>query len=585
MVKEAVFHKMNQEYAFCVGEHRFGIRIRTKKNDVNEVNIVVTDKYLYIAGKREITKVPCKKVATDHLFDYYEGEIESDSLVIKYYFELIDTSGKPCYYGVYEFFEEPITNLKFFYDIPNNARSSRLFEPVEWMQDGIVYQIFPERFHRGSRKEASIKAGNEENLTDWNAKPSFADKFGGTIKGITEKLDYLKELGVTVLYFTPIFKAPSNHKYDTTDYMQIDPDFGTEEDLKELTGELHERGMKLILDGVFNHSGWTFAPFRDVMEKQEKSEYKDWFQIHKFPIGPIERGVKPNYGAFSYYGGMPQLNPDSPAVREYVSKMIAYWMGNFQIDGWRLDVADEVTPCFWQFFREEVKRHKKDAVIIGEIWYDSSAWLQGDQFDTVMNYPFHTAVTEWIANKQGKAEDFSSRLGFVRGNYHNTAVSMLWNLIGSHDCARFLTACGEDKRKLKMAVALQMAWTGAPMIYYGDEVGMTGGEDPDCRRGMVWEEERQDKELFSYYQRWISLRKQHEILRRGDAIPVLADNEKNLVVLKKEYKEQELLILIYNNEGEQEISIEGNYVDLFTGKEFEGNMEPYSVRCLLKKTV
>ena len=162
---------------------------------------------------------------------------------------------------------------------------------------------------------------------------------------------------------------------------------------------------------------------------------------------------------------------------------------------------------------------------------------------------------------------------------------MLWNLIGSHDCARFLTACGEDKRKLKMAVALQMAWTGAPMIYYGDEVGMTGGEDPDCRRGMVWEEERQDKELFSYYQRWISLRKQHEILRRGDAIPVLADNEKNLVVLKKEYKEQELLILIYNNEGEQEISIEGNYVDLFTRKEFEGNMEPYSVRCLLKKTV
>lgn len=583
MVKEAVFHKMNQEYAFCVGEHRFVIRIRTKKNDIENVNIMFTDKYLYGFGFKQVNKVPCKKVATDQLFDYYEGEIESDALVIKYYFELVDTSLVPCYYGVYEFFEEPVTDLKFFFDIPNNARSSSLFEPVEWMQDAVIYQIFPDRFFRGSKKEQAIKEGKEANLSDWDAKPGRMDKFGGTIQGVTEKLDYLQELGVTVVYFTPIFMSPSNHKYDTTDYMKIDPDFGTEEDLKVLSAKLHERGMKLILDGVFNHSGWSFAPFQDVIKNQEKSEYKDWFQIHNFPIGPVEFGVKPNYGSFSYFGRMPQLNPDSPKVREYVSNMIAYWMDEFGIDGWRMDVADEVTPGFWQFFRQEVKKHKKDAVIIGEIWYDSSAWLQGDQFDTVMNYPFHTAVTEWIAKGQGTASDFSSRLGFVRGNYHNAAVAMLWNLIGSHDCARFLTLCQEDKRKLKMAVALQMAWTGAPMIYYGDEVGMTGGEDPDCRKGMVWEEEKQDLDLFSYYQKWISLRKEHAILRRGNAVPVLVDDEKNLVFLKKEIEKEELLILIHNDESGHDISLEGEYVDLFTGEEFGGYVAPYSVTCLIKQ--
>ena len=569
MIKEAILHNMTREFVYSIGANSYMIKIRTKANDMVIVNLYYYNKYHNVIKDHKVHTVRMTKVATDELFDYYEAIVNVNHITTKYYFELIDGSGDYIYYANYRFLNEPSKDDSYSFDFPIQAKMEDAPSYIDWMADGIVYQIFPDRYYRGDNYIPN------KSHTKWSASPKWNSIYGGTIKGITQKLDHIKDLGATIIYLTPIFESPSNHKYNTTDYMKLDPDFGTKEDFKEFVDTAHSKGIKVILDGVFNHSGEDFFPFKDLLKNGQKSDYKDWFFPFSFPVKRIH-GIKPNYQSFSYFGGMPKLNTMNQDVQKYFTDMIDYWMTNFNVDGWRLDVADEVSHEFWTVFRKAVKKNKKDAPLIGEIWYDSRDWLQGNEFDCVMNYQFYRCVEQFIARGTMTVSEFVSNLEFVRGNTNYNAYRMLWNLIDSHDCPRFITCAGDDVRKLKLAALLQFTFTGTPMIYYGDEVGMKGKGDPDCRRGMIWDSDKVDTDVLNYYKSLTKLRHSHPCLRRGEFHLVYKDDDKQVLVYKKVYEDETLLVAINNSDTEVTLTSLTNKINMIDNQVMDGVLPPFT---------
>ncbi|TWD94527.1 alpha amylase catalytic subunit [Neobacillus bataviensis] len=306
---------------------------------------------------------------------------------------------------------------------------------------------------------------NPEGTLTWGSQNPEPDTFfGGDLEGIIENINHLVKLGVTGIYFTPIFKAVTNHKYDTIDYMEIDPHFGDKFTFKELVEVCHKNGIRVMLDAVFNHSGFYFNAFQDVLEKQEKSNYKDWFHLREFPVQAFP---EPNYDTFAFTHMMPKLNTEHPEVKEYLLHVAKYWIEEFDIDGWRLDVANEVDHEFWRAFRKTVKAIKPDAYILGEIWHDSMPWLQGYQFDAVMNYPFTNTSLDFFAKDKINAEEFAQQLTKVLTSYPKNVNEVAFNLLGSHDTPRVLTVCDENIDKLKLLFLFQLSFIGTPCIYYG----------------------------------------------------------------------------------------------------------------------
>lgn len=591
MNKAAISHKIGRSDCYCLKDDIFVIRITTAKNDFTGINFIYRDKYIHNASNI-LKTLPMGKVASDELFDYYEVLYNNTYLATKYCFELIGEH-ETLYYSNYRFYNEFPDDDSILNTMPKRIYTEDMIHGIDFMQGKVVYQIFPDRFCRGDitnegeaanagetlrEKSLSVNMANKSEFKKWGDNHiTWKDKFGGNLEGIISKLDYLDDLGVDILYLTPIFKSPSNHKYDTEDYLVIDPDFGTNEDLKRLCDGCHERGIKVILDCVFDHCGGKFAPFLDLIEQGDNSRYKDWFYINKTPIEP-DKHPQRSYDTFSYYGNMPKLNVSTPAVREYVYNMVHQWMDNYGVDGWRLDVADETAHSFWVYFKEVVKNIKADAPIIGEIWYDPSDWLRGDEFDSTMNYPFFYAVNEYLAKRCITPSDFLNALGHIRGTTNLNTYNMLWNLIDSHDSARFLHCAGENKAILKLAALLQFTISGTPVIYYGDEVGLTGGNDPDCRRCMVWDDDKQDKELLNYYKTLIKLRRQYTCLRTGTLKEVLCDDICNVLAYMKSDDKDSLVIIINNSDSEYDIKdILKKYtadhccvLDLITGSIFSG---------------
>lgn len=294
--------------------------------------------------------------------------------------------------------------------------------------------------------------------------------------------------------------------------MEIDPQFGDKETFKKLVDECHQRGIRVMLDAVFNHSGLYFGPFQDVLENQEKSKYKDWFHLHEFPVKDV---YPPNYDTFGYVETMPKLNTENPEVRSYFLDVAAYWIEEFDIDGWRLDVANEVDHSFWKAFRKKVKSIKPDLYILGEIWHDALPWLEGDQFDAVMNYPFTLAGLDYIAKEKIDTKQFADRLSKSYASYMENSNEVAFNLLDSHDTPRVLTECGEDVKKVRLLYALLFSFPGTPCVYYGDEIGMTGGEDPECRKCMVWDEENQNTSLKNFIKQFIQLRFTEKAFTQG----------------------------------------------------------------------
>lgn len=411
-------------------------------------------------------------------------------------------------------------------------------ETPGWVRDAVFYQIFPDRF------ASSPRVPEPGALEPWDAPPSNHGFKGGDLLGVAENLDYLDDLGVTAIYLTPIFQSASNHRYHTYDYFHVDPLLGGDDALRELLDLAHERGMRVILDGVFNHTGRGFWPFHHILENGPASPYRDWFHLDPevlagrrdpLPYPPREapRGTWLGYQAWWSLPALPKLNTSHHDVREYLMSVGEHWL-RFGIDGWRLDVPTEIDdPPFWTAFRDRCRAVRPDAYLVGEIWETAPAWVAGDRFDALMNYPLAEAILGYVGGSRldmaavtahheyrrhlrpldGPA--FASRLVELLGVYAPDVVAVQLNLIGSHDAPRALTVLGGDTAGLRMASLLQCMLPGAPCIYYGDEIGLTGGNDPDNRRAFPWDPDRWDGDLRAFVRSVLALRAAEPALRHG----------------------------------------------------------------------
>lgn len=544
----AFYHRPESEYAYLYSKDTMHIRLRTAKHDVQSVSVLMGDPYLIHQEKWYQQESPMKLLASTDIYDYWLIETSAKHKRLQYAFHITGVDGLEAYYtdrGVYPFDSEIISIPNLYFRMPFFQEIDRAKSP-EWVRKTIWYQIFPERFANGD------KGNDPVGTLPWGSKdPSTTDFFGGDLQGVIDHLDYLEELGINGIYFCPIFKAKSNHKYDTIDYYEIDPDFGDKELFKKLVDEAHARGIRIMLDAVFNHTGDVAPQWQDVIEHEEKSDFADWFHVNSYPVaygenGNFEGEPTLSYETFAFTPRMPKLNTANPAVQEYLLDIATYWIKEFDIDAWRLDVANEVDHHFWKKFYKETTAIKEDFYILGEIWHSSQQWLQGDEFHAVMNYAYTETIEDFFVKKQLTPSKMVAGLNEQLMLYRQQTNEVMFNMLDSHDTARLLTICQNDKDLLRATLAFTFIQHGSPCIYYGTEIGMNGENDPDCRKCMVWEKEQQDLDLFEFTKELIEFRKQNQdLLSFGDLNWFLVNDEKQVVGLKRTYQEQEL-IAIFN---------------------------------------
>lgn len=563
--REAIYHRPHRNWAYAYDEQTIHLRLRTKRGDCSHVECWAGDKY---AWDRTEAFYPMHLYTSDELFDYWQLAIVPDFQRLFYCFRLHAEDDKVWFtdHGSFrEYTNLPWRNFEFPF-----IHKSHLFASPSWVKDAVFYQIFPDRFANG---DPSLSPANVE---PWGGTPTYTNFFGGDLVGVIDKLDYLQELGITALYLTPIFLSPSNHKYDTADYLQVDPHFGSLETVKQLVQACHARGMRVMLDAVFNHSGKHFPPFQDVLEKGEHSKFKDWFHVKQFPLEVVE-GI-PTYHTFAFSAWMPKFNTSHPDVRRYLLHVAHYWLEETGIDGWRLDVANEIEHSFWRDFRDVVKSYNPEAYILGEVWHDAMPWLEGDQFDASMNYPLTNAMLDFFARKVVDGQGFADLIGNNLGRFQTQVHEVAFNIIDSHDTERILTLLNGNVAELKLTSLFQFTFLGTPCIYYGTEIGLDGGFDPDCRKCMIWEPELQNADLFKHYQFLIRLRKSYAALRTGSFRFVHSKPNSRVVVYERQDARDSFIILI-NAESESSLNVlpltieldNGTYVDLTTSTVYSVN--------------
>jgi glycosidase len=482
-----------------------------------------------------------------------------------------------------------------------------VFSTPAWVGKSVIYQIFPDRFCNGNPAinpdfsewyykdsrtppaEGELLPPNKEYyhlVEDWKdikglkqstylpeGKPDWWSFYGGDIAGVKSKLDYLRDLGVDVIYFNPLWKAKSNHKYDSADYQSIDPHFGTAAELGEFVKLSHSKGIRIILDVAFNHTGEAFWAFRDSVDKGTDSPYWNWYDWYKWPLpNPLPLDFKPKEYYQCWWGikDMPDLNydlsrhhPDENAIRdineanpnqpllEYILGAVRWWLLDIGIDGFRLDVPDEVPFWFWELFRSQVKHSKPDAWIVGEIWHDAVKWVNHQYFDSVMNYAyFKNPVTEFYLLHHINQEEFVRKIESGLALYPFHALTAMMNLLGSHDTYRIFELAKGDVCALKQAIVFQMCFIGAPHVFYGDEIAMRGGKDPDNRRPFDWDWESKalSVELHAFYRELIRIRKEQPVLSEGSFAFLPA--EEGLIVIQRKLPDS--TAIIYQNVSEQE---------------------------------
>ncbi|GAB4533771.1 MAG: glycoside hydrolase family 13 protein [Anaerolineales bacterium] len=407
----------------------------------------------------------------------------------------------------------------------------------EWIQEAVFYHIFPDRFANGD------PANDPPNVQPWGAPPQVTGFQGGDLRGVMQRFEYLLDLGVNALYFNPIFLSSSNHRYNTYDYFRIDPKLGTLEDFRALLNLAHRHGVRVVLDGVFNHCGRGFFAFADVLENGEDSPYRDWFHIHRFPVDAFSPGKAQDYEAWWGYKSLPKFNTDTPAVRAYIFSVARYWLEQ-GIDGWRLDVPNEIDDdAFWAQFRRVVKEVNPRAALIGEIWDINPRWANETHFDGLMNYPVRKALLAYLNGEMG-TQRFAESIEAVVRAYRPANLHAMYLPLGSHDTPRLWTLLGGDMDKVKLAFAFQFAFPGAPAVYYGDEIGLPGESDPDCRRAFPWDApETWQHALRAWVRRLIALRRDSVALRRGAYRLVLADDHRRLLAFVRQHPEESVLVV------------------------------------------
>lgn len=606
MEYSSIIHHMNESFQYKLSGHQYIVKLITKKNDCTRVRIGYLEKYFrekHLPGiPSQVFYLEMKKGASTDRNDYYEASLsdmihlsgvnekvdaflrESQNEYLKimaekarrlegsqiqaialcYFFQLED-GRENRYYGNYKFFtEEPADTMDMFTLIVHQADQSWFLTP-EWAKGAVFYQIFPERF-------APTDGAYSPN---WFETPmGIHSRTNGTLEGIRQKIPYLKSLGIDAVYLTPIFTALSSHRYDSVDYMQIDPLLGTAEQFRALVEELHRNGIRILLDLVFNHSSTKFFAFADLLKNQERSPYRNWYFISKFPVEP---NLPSDYPGFAHSPWMPKLNTSDPACRAYLLNVAKYYLSEFHVDGYRLDVANEVTHDFWIEFRKVCKGINPDCLIMGEIWYDSTVFLRGDQFDSVMNYTYFDAIRGLLTGRF-TTEEFAAMIQRERGEsaltyYHHSNL-----LIGSHDTDRINHALSDSPEKFRLAMTLLFTLPGSPILYYGDEKRMDGGKDPDCRRGMIFDENYHHQD-FAFVQKLIRL-KHRPCMKKGEL--VMGTTGPYLSYTREHTREALEVIL---NPGAEAVSLPHlrGETDLISQQHFGGTLMPYGQIILERK--
>ena len=537
----AVEHYAFDNYCYPLDDNRLVINIKTGF-DIERLFLIYGDPFKgglngsvwKWAGRRvEITE---KKELEHHL--WWTIRVEPELKRCKYHFELHEAGSSNIRYYLEDGFYTPdeFARLKgtityFIFPWMNKADIIRV---PEWVKNTVWYQIFPERFANGN---ALL---NPEGTLDWDSSitPNSDDFFGGDLQGIIDHLDYLQDLGITGLYLCPIFESTSNHKYNTTDYFEIDRHFGDKETFREL------------VNAVFNHIGSQSPQWQDVVKNGEESAYKDWFHIQQFPVTTEKLSNKRDlpYHAFGFEDYMPKLNTANPEVKDYLLKVATYWIEEFDIDAWRLDVANEIDHQFWKDFRKAVLAKKPDLYILGEVWHTSQPWLNGDEFHAVMNYPLSDSSKEYFLRGVKKTDQFINEINGQSMYYKQQISEVMFNLLDSHDTERILWPANEDAQLVKSALAFFFLQKGTPCIYYGTELALTGGPDPDCRRCMPWERVSSDNDMLNFIKNLIKIRKHASaIIQHGKYS--LQEIKADVLTLKWNYDNQ-VIKAIFNQSKE-----------------------------------
>ncbi len=488
---EAIFHEPNSRFAHPLSETQIQVRLQTKKDDMTTVEVLFADVYNWKSSNNvhrwQATTIPMTKRFSDDAIDYYVATLDVPLTRFKYAF-VFDNNVIYGQLGLHEsaFVDNHVHN---YFTFPYINTIDQPAKP-SWLTGLTWYQIFVDRFKSTTPK------------LDWQTLPVNNQMiFGGNLQGIIKKLDYLKTLGIQGLYLNPIFESPTAHKYDTTDYYKIDPSFGNLNDLKQLVDLSHERGIKVILDGVFNHAGYNHAYFQDVIKHETSSNYLDYFLVDSFPIRKKLANDRPSYQTFAYASNMPKWNTSNPLVIEYLSNIALFYAKEVNIDGWRMDVSEEPSRALWQAMNDKIRPINPDFFMLAENWYDANSWLINRQFDSVMNYTYMFTLVDYFKGVVNAATAVR-RLHQMLWRYPDVILHQLYNIIDTHDTARIKTILPTHYNAV---IGLVFAMPGNPSLYYGTEAGMVGEHDPDCRRPMTWDSI--DKVQFAFIQRLIALRK------------------------------------------------------------------------------
>lgn len=600
MFKEAIFHQPYNNYAYPVDKDKLFVQIRVKKGEMKKVQILFGDRYDMGFGQNSPKyTMTMKKYDCDRLYDYYKIEIKLSTKKFKYFF-LLDDGEEYLYYSMYGFnYEMPHTLGHFQYTYVCEAD---IYQTPNWVKNAIFYEIMVDRFNRGNTKETNENTLNWETIPKEPMQGEFDNFYGGDLEGIIKKLDYLKDMGITAVYLTPIFKSNSSHKYDVIDYMEIDSSFGDIDIFKNLLNEANKRGIKVILDFVFNHTSNLFFAFRDVLENGEKSRYKDWYFIKKFHVKSkedFEEKIKNNketgeqlpildYETFADCNwNMPKIKLSNKEVKKYFLDVITYWVKDIGIDGLRLDVSDEMDHFFLEIIRKHIKEINPEVYIVGETFADAFPWLRGNELDGVTNYRFTYIITDFLT-KSIDVNGLHDRLAYLRTTYPRLGQLSSLNLLGSHDMSRITNRLNYNINMHKLALVFQMTYIGVPIIYYGDEIGMIGDGVEQRRSPMIWKKEKRNEELFEFYKKIIKIRKENVALQKGEFELLGKEVGANIYSFIRKYEENIVIIIINNSRISTNLTIDletlniknNKLIDLIYGIEYE--MQELSVSFMIK---
>lgn len=571
----------NDKKHFSISQDETGrFRVHTEKN-ISKLWLLLEDE--------DFRPVELRKYAETDRFVFWGVQVEFRANVAKFSFAATTEDNLNLYLGTSGIANFISPSEKWIYDSSIYQRHSI----PDWVYGSVMYQVFPERFANG-RSEI-----NPENTVKWGSVPTRLDFQGGDLYGVIDKLDHIESLGVNILYLNPIFLSGSTHKYDSWDHLKVDPTLGGDDSLRDLISNCHDRNIKVILDCSLNHVHPRHFAFQDIVKNGENSEYKNWFTIFDYPVRLIHRPhlyantykvgwdgneeeykrylektfdetkvpvevrdddgpiVEPSYKTWWGVPDMPKVNFESKEARQWALDVTKYWIENFDIDGWRMDVAKELDFSFWKEFRDIAHKANKDTLLISEIFGDTSQWLQGDRFDGTMNYSFREAMTDYFATKRINNKEFADSLANLYSMYSFEALSSCQNLLSSHDVERFLNKCGNEEDGILGAIFLQATFPGIAGIYYGDEIGLGGADDPFNREPFPWNsEESWNSTILDYTKKLMNIKKSSSIFKYG-RFELLDDNEQ-FVAFRRILKDESMLCIINRSKSNDDFDIVSN---------------------------